>query len=97
MESGIWNLLKWNLDKCSYKSGYFRIFFVNSAVNYPQAALKPGRIILVNLSPGHPGPIRFTNYPGLTRIGSREKEIVVGNFSNTLTYFLCIVEDKEAI
>ena len=23
--------------------------------------------------PGHPGTTRFTNYPGLTRIGSREK------------------------
>ena len=40
------------------------------------SALKPGRVIGVNrvtFSPGHPGPTRFTNYPGLTRIGSREK------------------------
>ena len=37
------------------------------------AALKPGRVIRVTFSPGHPGPTRFTNYPGLTRIGSREK------------------------
>ena len=37
------------------------------------SALKPGRVIRVTFSPGHPGPTRFTNYPGLTRIGSREK------------------------
>ena len=36
-------------------------------------ALKPGRVIRVTFSPGHPGLTRFTNYPGLTRIGSREK------------------------
>ena len=39
-------------------------------------ALKPGRVIWVNrvtFSPGHPGPTQFTNYPGLTRIESREK------------------------
>ena len=34
-------------------------------------ALKPGR---VTFSPGHPGLTRFTIYPGLTRIGSREKQ-----------------------
>ena len=33
-------------------------------------ALKPGRVNRVTFSPG---PIRFTNHPGLTRIGSREK------------------------
>ena len=38
------------------------------------SALKPGRVIRVTFSPGHPGPTRFTNYPGLTRIGSREKQ-----------------------
>ena len=41
------------------------------------SALKPGRVIRVNrvtFSPGHPGPIRFTNYPGLTQIGSCEKQ-----------------------
>ena len=31
------------------------------------SALKPGRVTF------SPGPTRFTNYPGLTRIGSREK------------------------
>ena len=36
-------------------------------------AVKPGRVIRVTFSPGHPGLTRFTNYPGLTRIGSREK------------------------
>ena len=39
-------------------------------------ALKPGRVILVirvTFSPGHPGLTRFTIYPGLTRIVSREK------------------------
>ena len=36
-------------------------------------ALKLGRVILVTFSPGHPGPTRFTNYLGQTRIGSREK------------------------
>ena len=45
-------------------------------------ALKPGRVtrvirvIRVNrvtFSPGHTSPTRFTNYLGLTRIGSREK------------------------
>ena len=41
-----------------------------------KTALKPGRVIRVNritYSPGHPGPTRFTNFPSLTRIGSREK------------------------
>ena len=40
------------------------------------SALKPGRVIWVNrvtFSPGHPGPSQFTNYPGLTWIGSHEK------------------------
>ena len=40
-------------------------------------ALKPGRVIRVirvTFSPGHPGLTRFTIYPGLTRIGSREKQ-----------------------
>ena len=41
--------------------------------NACESALKPGRVIRVTFSPGHPGPTRFTNYPGLTRIGSREK------------------------
>ena len=36
-------------------------------------ALKLGRIIRVTFSPGHPGLTRFTDYLGLTRIGSREK------------------------
>ena len=36
-------------------------------------ALKPGRVIRVTFSPGHPGLTRFTIYPGLTRIGSSEK------------------------
>ena len=36
-------------------------------------ALKPGRVIRVTFSQGHPGLTRFTIYPGLTRIGSREK------------------------
>ena len=35
--------------------------------------LKPGRVIQVTFSTGHPGLTRFTIYPGLTRIGSREK------------------------
>ena len=42
----------------------------------PLAALKPGRVIRVirvTFSPGHPVLTRFTIYPGLTRIGSREK------------------------
>ena len=34
----------------------------------------PGRVIRVTFSPGHPGLTRFTIYPGLTRIGSREKQ-----------------------
>ena len=34
-------------------------------------ALKPGRVIRVTFSPGL---TRFTIYPGLTRIGSREKQ-----------------------
>ena len=34
------------------------------------AALKPGRVNRVTFSPGL---TRFTNCPGLTRIGSREK------------------------
>ena len=41
-----------------------------------QTRLKPGWVIRVNrvtFSPGHLGPTRFTNYLGLTRIGSREK------------------------
>ena len=38
-----------------------------------RTALKPGRVIRVTFSPGHPGLTRFTIYPGLTRIGSREK------------------------
>ena len=29
-------------------------------------ALKPGRVDQVTFSPGHRGPTRFTNYPGLT-------------------------------
>ena len=37
------------------------------------AALKPGRVIRVTFSPGHPGLTRFTIYLGLIRIGSREK------------------------
>ena len=38
------------------------------------SALKPGRVIRVGSSgSGHPGPTRFTNYPGLTSIGSRER------------------------
>ena len=36
-------------------------------------ALKPGRVIRVTFSLGHPGPTRFTNYTSLIRIGSREK------------------------
>ena len=36
-------------------------------------AMKPGRVNQVTFSPGHPGLTWFTNYPGLTRIGSREK------------------------
>ena len=50
-----------------------------SIVNVYSPALKPGRVIRVirvirvTFSPGHPGLIRFTIYPGLTRIGSREK------------------------
>ena len=39
----------------------------------PPSVLKPGRVNRVTFSPGHPGPTRFTNYSGLTRIGSREK------------------------
>ena len=38
------------------------------------AALKPGRVIRVTFSPGHPGLTRFTIYPDLTWIGSREKQ-----------------------
>ena len=41
---------------------------------YCVSALKPGRVIRVTFSPGHLGLIRFTIYPGLTRIGSREKQ-----------------------
>ena len=37
-------------------------------------ALKLGRVIRVTFSPGHPGLTRFTIYPGLTRIGSHEKQ-----------------------
>ena len=47
-------------------------------IHFTVAALKLGwvtRAILVNrvmFCPGHPGQTRFKNYPGLTRIGSRE-------------------------
>ena len=37
------------------------------------SALKPGRVIRVNRVTFSPGLTRFTNYPGLTQIGSREK------------------------
>ena len=46
---------------------------MNTISLIPRPALKPGRVIRVTFSPGHPGLTRFTNYPGLTRIGSREK------------------------
>ena len=46
---------------------------VYSHGNRCSAALKPGRVIRVTFSPGHPGLTQFTIYPGLTRIGSREK------------------------
>ena len=36
-------------------------------------ASKLGPVIRVTFSPAHPGLTRFTIYPGLTRIGSREK------------------------
>ena len=51
----------------------------NTGTWIPTSALKPGRVIRVirvirvTFSPGHPGLTRFTIYPGLTRIGSREK------------------------
>ena len=41
-----------------------------------QASVETGSghaVIRVTFSPGHPGLTRFTIYPGLTRIGSREK------------------------
>ena len=38
-------------------------------------ALKPGRVIQVTFCPGHPGQTRLKNYPNLTRIGSRAKQI----------------------
>jgi len=41
------------------------------------SALKPGRVARVNrvtFCPGHPGQTRFKDYPGLTRIGSRETQ-----------------------
>ena len=41
---------------------------------YGISALKPGRVIRVTFSPGHLGLTQFTNYQGLTRIGSREKQ-----------------------
>ena len=56
--------------------------FVNSVSS--RSALKPGRVNRVTFSPGHPGLTRFTNYPGLTRIGSREKRNC--SFNNVETY-----------
>ena len=38
----------------------------------------------VETGSGHPGLTRFTNYPGLTRIGSREKQNC--SFDNVETY-----------
>ena len=50
-------------------------YFGNGTLNLVcRPALKPGRVIRVTFSPGHPGLTRFTIYPGLTRIGSREKQ-----------------------
>ena len=46
--------------------------FLSINNNNNNKALKPGRINRVIFSPGHPGLTRFTNYPGLTRIGSCE-------------------------
>ena len=54
------------LDSIWYSSN-----LINTHICIP--ALKPGRVIRVTFSPGHPGLTRFTIYPGLTRIGSREK------------------------
>ena len=51
-------------------------YCVNFLILVYISALKPGRVIRVirvTFSPGHPGLTRFTIYPGLTRIGSREK------------------------
>ena len=47
-------------------------------------AALPGRVNRVTFSPGHPGLTRFTNYPGLTRIGSCEKQNC--SFDNVETY-----------
>jgi len=63
----------WNIDNKQ----------VTESVNGLTSALKPGRVtrvirvIRVNrvtFCPGHPGQTRFKNYPGLTRIGSRETQ-----------------------
>ena len=56
----------------------------------PIPTLKPGRVIRVNLvtfSLGHPGLTRFTNYPGLTRIGSREKQNCLFDDVETYKYY----------
>ena len=56
-------------------SRYASVTQMLTDLNWPTLApaLKPGRVIRVTFSPGHPGLTRFTIYPGLTRIGSREK------------------------
>ena len=48
--------------------------YLHCALAQLAAALKPGRVNRVTFSPDHPGLTRFTNYPGLTRIGSRGKQ-----------------------
>ena len=62
---------------CCVNTKQTKIFLlsIKRQIQWFIAALKPGRVIQINqvtFSPGHPGPTRFTNYPGLTRIGSRE-------------------------
>ena len=45
----------------------------NTKLGETHITVTPGRVNRVTFSPGHPGLTRFTNYPGLTWIGSREK------------------------
>ena len=72
-----------NIKKCS--SVFQLKLLITELIHLvPTTALKPGRVIRVTFSPGHPGLTRFTIYPGLTRIGSREKRNCL--FDNVETY-----------
>ena len=64
----------WLPSACPTSCACGHSFTIEHALSCPKggfpSALKPGRVIRVTFSPGHPGLTRFT---GLTRIGSREK------------------------